>query len=215
KKNLENIGVAEKYYRGAVASDILSKKVQDYISQRDVKNEMPQSHLEGILIDVKAPADEATTAEENTEGQVEIKAVINENPAKIRETIKARLDAGEDFAALAEEFSKDSGSRVKGGDLGWMPRDLLSGEFAKAAFDSEVGVMGQPIPISASADNTQYWLVKVLERQESRPLEENQRQTLQNKAFNDWFTEQRKTLTIVNDLLNPDLRALAITKALS
>ena len=33
--------------------------------------------------------------------------------------IKKRIEQGEDFADLANEFSEDPGSKIKGGDLGW------------------------------------------------------------------------------------------------
>ena len=50
------------------------------------------------------------------------------------EDLLARVRAGEDFAALATEYSQDPGSAEAGGDLGWFRRGLMVDEFDDAAF---------------------------------------------------------------------------------
>jgi peptidyl-prolyl cis-trans isomerase C len=71
----------------------------------------------------------------------EINAYIAAHPdldvAKTREKAEAvlkRARGGEDFGKLAEEFSIDPGSKVKGGDLGWFGPGAMLPEFEKAAF---------------------------------------------------------------------------------
>ena len=57
-----------------------------------------------------------------------------------------RLDAGEDFAALAMEFSEDPGSASSGGDLGWNEPGVFVPEFEQALFAlEEVGQYTGPV----------------------------------------------------------------------
>ncbi|MEO1575742.1 MAG: SurA N-terminal domain-containing protein, partial [Pseudomonadota bacterium] len=55
------------------------------------------------------------------------------------EGLLARVNDGEDFAALATEFSDDPGSKVNGGELDWSPRAAFVGPFSDALFALEVG----------------------------------------------------------------------------
>jgi parvulin-like peptidyl-prolyl isomerase len=61
-----------------------------------------------------------------------------QNRSKAEGVLK-RARAGEDFAALAKEFSTDPGSKDKGGDLGWFGRGQMVAEFDKAAFALQPG----------------------------------------------------------------------------
>jgi peptidyl-prolyl cis-trans isomerase C len=54
-----------------------------------------------------------------------------------------RVKAGEDFAKVADEVSKDPGS--KGGDLGWFTKERMVPEFAEAAFKLQKGQISEPV----------------------------------------------------------------------
>ena len=57
---------------------------------------------------------------------------------RIRE-IKQEIKEGKDFGELASDLSDDTGSKIKGGDLGWFEEGVMVSEFSEACFSSEVG----------------------------------------------------------------------------
>jgi len=82
--------------------------------------------------------------------EAEVGAYISSHPefdtresrAKIEALLK-RARAGEDFAALAREFSTDPGSRESGGDLGWFGRGTMVKPFEDAAFALKPGEVSE------------------------------------------------------------------------
>ena len=61
------------------------------------------------------------------------------------QTLLARIEAGEDFEALAREHSEDPASRDSGGDLGFFRRGQMVGEFEAAAFGADPGELVGPV----------------------------------------------------------------------
>lgn len=62
------------------------------------------------------------------------------------EALYERLQEGEPFAALAEEYSADSASADEGGDLEYIQRDVMEPAFEEAAFNLEgVGDISEPV----------------------------------------------------------------------
>ena len=56
-----------------------------------------------------------------------------------------RARAGEDFAALARQYSQDRGTAERGGDLGWFPRGRMVKPFEDAAFAAQPGEIVGPV----------------------------------------------------------------------
>jgi parvulin-like peptidyl-prolyl isomerase len=73
----------------------------------------------------------------------------NENERKraleTAEKIKKKVDAGADFATLAEQDSEDPDSAARGGDIGYVVRGVAPAALEKAAFSLDVGQTAGPI----------------------------------------------------------------------
>ncbi|MGB5621342.1 MAG: SurA N-terminal domain-containing protein, partial [Gammaproteobacteria bacterium] len=61
------------------------------------------------------------------------------------EALRARIEAGEDFSALAIESSEDAGSAAQGGDLDWVERGMMVAPFEEALFELQVGEVSDPV----------------------------------------------------------------------
>lgn len=110
------------------------------------------------------------------------------------DTALARLQAGEDFATLTSELSQDTGSKEEGGDLGWFPMGQMTPEFEEVAFALQPGQTSQVVTSTYG-----FHIIRVEERDDSRPLETGALEQAQQKAFEDWLTLQRTTQTIVRN----------------
>ena len=77
--------------------------------------------------------------------------------------LKAQLDAGADFAALAAEHGTD-GTASRGGDLGWFLHPDMVPEFADAAFAMEPGAISDPVKTAFG-----WHLIKLDERRDRQP----------------------------------------------
>jgi len=87
-------------------------------------------------------------------------AHISVKDASIAQEVVDRLKAGEDFAQLAAQYSTDEQTRDTGGDLGWLPQDLIVDELAPAAAALEPGQFSDVIPTPYG-----FTILTVLERE--------------------------------------------------
>ena len=63
---------------------------------------------------------------------------------ELAEEIKKKIDGGEEFSKLAEEFS-ECPSKKRGGDLGWFGKGAMVRPFEVAAFSADEGTIVGPV----------------------------------------------------------------------
>ena len=85
--------------------------------------------------------------------------VADEETAK---EVMGKLDAGEDFAELAKEYSIDPGSKENGGELGFFGRGDMVPEFDEAAFSLAAGEISEPVKTDFG-----YHIIQVEEKKEA------------------------------------------------
>jgi peptidyl-prolyl cis-trans isomerase D len=69
----------------------------------------------------------------------------DEAAKKTADEVFAKVNAGGDFAALAKQYSQDTVSAAKGGDLDWAARGMFVGPFEDALFAMNKGEVRGPI----------------------------------------------------------------------
>jgi len=117
--------------------------------------------------------------------------------------IRERILSGEDFSALAEEYSQDPYSREKGGDLGWYPIDQLTSQFRSVVDTMGVGSVSAPIATSSG-----YHLLQAIDRVNQRQITlEDDRESLEELARQHKISQTLETwLKQLRDEIYVDVR---------
>jgi len=149
--------------------------------------------------------------------QVHVQAVLLGSEEEAQE-VKARLEAGEDFAALAEELSQHEATSENGGDFDWLsPEDVLPGASYAAwadIFELETGVISEPIRDDTVTTTGGYWLLEVLAKEDDRQISDDDRELLKAKALDDWVLSLWYDAgDEVQSYLTDEMRGWAIGKA--
>lgn len=98
----------------------------------------------------------------------------------------AQLKGGADFAAVAKQLSQDEATKDNGGELGWIPHDVMAPEFDQAAFALQPGQISGVVQSQLG-----FHIIKVLERDPAHPLTPELLQNQRQAAFLTWLQEQR------------------------
>ena len=160
-KSFRNYNVSEKTIRGIYEADLLRNKLRDELA-KDIPHTEEQVLARHILV----------------EKETEAKAAYD------------LLQKGVDFATVARQYSKDTGSAARGGDLDWSPRSAFVKEFSDAAFSQKIGEIGQPVKTEFG-----YHIIQVIARQEL-PLSATQIEQKKDTALSDWLTAAKESATI-------------------
>ncbi len=99
------------------------------IKVTDRRERIPQIRASHILVNFNGPDGKPDTAYAK---------------AKI-DSVMQKLKNGEDFGKLAEQYSDDTGSKKKGGDLGFFSRRMMVKQFDEAAFNLKPGELSDVV----------------------------------------------------------------------
>jgi peptidyl-prolyl cis-trans isomerase C len=94
--------------------------------------------------------------------EVRASHVLVSTEAEAKDILK-RIQQGENFSKLAEEFTLDKGTAKKGGDLGFFGRGRMVPEFEKVAFSLKAGEVSNPVKSQFG-----YHIIQVTDRKEGK-----------------------------------------------
>ena len=164
----------------------LEQAIRDYAKFAGSTYEMVREDAELTIL--KRKLSEAFGEEAPKTGeQVKARHILVGEDAAARKVLD-RLKSGEEFDALAAELSTDGSNKDKGGDLGWFGRGTMVTPFEDAAFSLPVGQISEPV-------KTQFGVhvIRVDEKDSTKPLEESQYQRVKEEAFTKWIAAERDT----------------------
>ncbi|MFL0798484.1 MAG: SurA N-terminal domain-containing protein [Cellvibrionaceae bacterium] len=109
-----------------VSVTYIELKLADIATRTDASDEDIAERYEAFVKEFKSQV-------ERRVAHILIELKDDGSHARALEQIQSKLDTGEDFAALAKEFSEDAGSNQEGGDLGYTTGDTFPEAFESAA----------------------------------------------------------------------------------
>ncbi|WP_310830878.1 peptidylprolyl isomerase [Paenibacillus pedocola] len=125
----------------------------------------------------------------------------DEDALKLAKEVKAKLDGGADFAAVAKEFSDDTASKDKGGEYKDATLGTYVEEFKKAAQTLPLNTISDPVKTSYG-----YHIMKVESRTETTfdkltdEQKETVKSTLASKNLESFLDKDLESLEIKIDL---------------
>ena len=120
-------------------------------------------------------------SEIRTENQAEV--LIND--------IYKRLKEGEDFKQLARQFSKDPGSKMDGGELGWSNPGDYDPAFEMTLNATEIGQLSEPIKSSFG-----WHIIEVMDRRNEDVSQEEQKNRAYQIIFKRKFDQELQSTLI-------------------
>jgi parvulin-like peptidyl-prolyl isomerase len=163
RQQLNETRLSDAEYRDFLRTRLLSVKMREYFSQRI------STVAEQVFVNMIPVADLSDA-----------------------ETVKQKYEAGEDFEALASEYSVQPGLGEIGGKIGWFPQGVLEPRLDGLAFGLEIGHISDPIPL----DEQHLIIMMISDKSAARELDEQSLAVLKSKVLEEWVTDAHKDFEI-------------------
>lgn len=140
RKRLEQDGMVYSQFRNEIRNEMILQRLRE--REVDNKIQVSDAEIDTYLAAQNGPA--ATVPQELNIGQILIRTPENASPQQLAESKKraeevvAQLNAGGDFAKLANAYS-DGTDGLMGGELGWRSQDRLPQLFVDATVNLQQG----------------------------------------------------------------------------
>ena len=182
-------------------TEIYSQNLDDFNSMyKDYNFSVDQlrSLYEASLLSDKLE-EEITKDVEPIEEQVWVRHILVETEEDAQNVLNL-LNEGEDWSALAAEYSTDESNKDNGGDLGWFNASAMVAPFSDAAF-----AMDTPGQISDPVQTDFGWhIIQFIGKREAQ-MSAADFQSKKDTVFSEWLTEirdAREDIQIFDDWAN-------------
>ncbi len=148
-------------FKGDISKDMIT----NYVKTNLIEDKLFNRELEGRTFEAE---------------MVNARHILVEDEATAKEILE-KLNAGEEWNALAAEYSMDTTNKDNGGALDWFPRGMMVQEFEDAAFAMEPGdISKEPVKTTFG-----YHII-ALDGKEVRPLTDDALASAQNEVYTEW-----------------------------
>ncbi|MES9694454.1 peptidylprolyl isomerase [Bacillus toyonensis] len=138
------------------------------LKQQGMKEETFKNMLRAQLAQEKAIEKTITDKElkENYKPEIKASHILVKDEATAKK-VKEELGQGKSFEELAKQYSEDTGSKEKGGDLGYFTAGKMVKEFEDAAYKLKKDEVSEPVKSQFG-----YHIIKVTDIKEQKPFDE-------------------------------------------
>jgi foldase protein PrsA len=109
----------------------------------------------------------------------------------VAESVLNELRQGGNFITVARRYSEDELTRQSGGELGFLPRGVMSPDFEEAAFALQPGEISDVVHTASGLH-----IIQLVEIDPERQVPAEYWPVVQQRAFEDWLAAQRAMATI-------------------
>jgi len=199
---IENAGGQEAFEATLEQNGITEAQLKENIVQCLSIRKLIEPRIDITDEEIKAYFDENSAQFAQAES-VEASHILVEDEATAKEVAKKITD-GEDFAALAKEYSTDTSNADTGGELGFFPRGKMVPEFDEAAFSMKPDTISDPIKTDFG-----YHIIKLTDKKEAKEaVFEDHKEDIKEGLFEEklqaqyveWLDEVRADYKIENSL---------------
>jgi len=167
------------------------------LAQNGMTKDTFKKEIRASLALKKAVATSLTDKELKANYKPEIRAshilVADEATAK---KVKDLLNQGQSFEELAKQYSTDTGSKDKGGDLDYFGPGNMNPEFEAVAYKLKKGEVSDPVKTQYG-----YHIIKVTDIKELKPFEQ------EKENIKDQLVKQKmQDSTFMNDFVDKELK---------
>jgi peptidyl-prolyl cis-trans isomerase D len=206
KRSFDYARLALKPFKDAVAltdtqiSEYYEENLLQYMTERklsveyiELNSAMLLQDQEATEEDIQARFEQEKQSADNSSSLRAAHILLGEASAELIAEVQAKIDAGDDFAQLATDYSEDVASAENGGDLGFTSGDTFPETFEDALAALEVGQVSAPVETDSGTH-----FIKLLEIEKTEFLFEEQSeriaQELKQEAADSLMVEKLEIL---------------------
>ncbi|MBE5108039.1 peptidylprolyl isomerase PrsA [Bacillus thuringiensis] len=167
------------------------------LKQQGIKEETLKNSVRAQLAQEKAVEKTITDKElkENYKPEIKASHILVKDEATAKK-VKEELGQGKSFEELAKQYSEDTGSKEKGGDLGYFTAGKMVKEFEDAAYKLKKDEVSEPVKSQFG-----YHIIKVTDIKEQKPFDE-----VKGDIKKDLVQKKMQDGAFMNDLMMKEIK---------
>ena len=167
------------------------------LKQQGIKEETIKTGVRAQLAQEKAIEKTITDKElkENYKPEIKASHILVKDEATAKK-VKEELGQGKSFEELAKQYSEDTGSKEKGGDLGFFGPGKMVKEFEEAAYKLKKDEVSEPVKSQFG-----YHIIKVTDIKEQKPFDE-----VKGDIKKDLVQKKAQDAAFMNDLMMKEIK---------